>query len=85
MFPFDLPKEISGIERKHWEEMDNNIYVLGTEEMCVVWLTKVTHKKFYHFSISPELTLFPELFLLLCPTYVSVLKSSDSELFRKGT
>lgn len=42
-------------------------------------------KNFGHFSIHPGLTLFNQLFLLLFPTCVSVLKSSDSELFQKGT
>ena len=42
MFPFDFLREITGIKKKHWEKMGNNIYGSGTEEMCVVWLTNVT-------------------------------------------
>ena len=94
MFPFDFLREITGIKKKHWEKMGNNIYGSGTEEMCVVWLTNVTdtlpfynieEKKIGHFSISPGPTLFPQLYLFLCRTYMSVLKSCDSELFQKGT
>ena len=42
MFPFEFLREITGIKKKHWEKMGNNIYGSGTEEMCVVWLTNVT-------------------------------------------
>ena len=42
MFPFDFLRQITGIKKKHWEKMGNNIYGSGTEEMCVVWLTNVT-------------------------------------------
>ena len=42
MFLFDFLREITGIKKKHWEKMGNNIYGSGTEEMCVVWLTNVT-------------------------------------------
>ena len=48
MFHFDFLREITGIKKKHWEKMGNNIYGSGTEEMCVVWLTNVTDTLPFH-------------------------------------